>query len=145
MRKNLGLLLVLALIAVLTFFAYWQPAADETVVSSWDVPAEDGQIKAAFTDDGDHSYVLTLEGSGKIKDFADPKEAPWYSRSGRVTKIVLPEGITAIGNNAFAACGYVKAVILPESTERIGSHAFPAGTRPGRAWARTTGGRSTAD
>ena len=129
MRKNLGLLLVLALIAVLTFFAYWQPAADETVVSSWDVPAEDGQIKAAFTDDGDHGYVLTLEGSGKIKDFADPKEAPWYSCSGRVTKIVLPEGITAIGNNAFAACGYVKAVIHPESTERIGSHAFPAGTR----------------
>ena len=127
--KNKGVLLVLVLLAVLTFFAYWQPAVSEDMVSSWDVPAQNGQIKARFEEDGNHGFVLVLEGSGKMTDFSAAKEAPWYAKSGRVTKIVLPEGITGIGANAFAACGYVKTVIIPKSTQSLGENAFSKNTR----------------
>ena len=73
--KNKGVLLVLVLLAVLTFFAYWQPAVSENMVSSWDVPAQNGQIKAQFEEDGNHGFVLVLEGSGKMADFSAAKEA----------------------------------------------------------------------
>lgn len=129
MRKNTGLLIVLAVMAVLTFFAYWQPTAKEEFVSSWNVPAENGTISASFADDGNHGFILTLEGTGGIKNFSAAKDAPWYNESGRVTKIVLSEGITSIGDNAFSACGYVKTVIIPKSAEKIGKNAFAEKTK----------------
>ena len=38
--------------------------------------------------------------------------------------VVVPEGIKAIGDNAFSDCGTIVTVSLPESLVWVGHHAF---------------------
>lgn len=121
-RKKWIWLLLAALGVLAAVLLLPQPPEEESY--TWDIPAEGGRITAAFSDNGRHGFILTLTGSGAMKDFASDKEAPWYGKSGRVTSIVIPEGVTAIGSNAFAQCHYVKTVVLPQSVTAIGSNVF---------------------
>lgn len=43
---------------------------------------------------------------------------------GRLTKAVIPDGVTEIADGAFACNKYVKNVIIPDSVTRIGNRAF---------------------
>lgn len=129
-RKKRFLILSAVLVvlgAVLAVLLMPKPPQEETY--AWDLPAEGGSIKAAFSDNVRHGFILTLEGSGALLDFASDKDAPWYGKSGRVTSIVIPEGVTAIGDNAFAQCHYVKTVVLPKSVTSIGSNTFSPKTQ----------------
>ena len=121
-KKWIWLLAALALGALLV--ALLLPKRPEKETNTWDIPAEGGSITAAFEDNGRHGFILTFTGSGAMKDFASDKDTPWYGRSGRVTSIVIPEGVTAIGDNAFAQCHYAGKIVLPASVTSIGSNAF---------------------
>ena len=44
--------------------------------------------------------------------------------SGEAQSVLVPEGVTAIENGAFAGCGKLAAVTLPSSVVRIGASAF---------------------
>lgn len=123
-KKRIWLLCAVLVVLGVVLAVLLLPQAPEEETYAWDIPAQGGSIKAAFSDNGRHGFVLTLEGSGAMLDFTSEKDAPWYGKSGRVTSIVISEGITAIGNNAFAQCHYVSTVILPQSVTRIGSNAF---------------------
>ncbi|MBQ0071319.1 MAG: leucine-rich repeat protein [Spirochaetales bacterium] len=94
--------------------------------NSWVLPSG---LKASMEDDGNHGFVLTMTGNGAIGDYADKGDAPWYSKSGRISSIVLGEGITSIGANAFAAVTHVEEVMLPRTVTKIGSNAFQKETR----------------
>lgn len=83
-----------------------------------------GSISANFSDDGNHGYILTVEGSGAMPDYQSESATPWYGRAGRVTEIVLGEGITYVGDYTFSGCSYVDYIILPDSVSAIGSQAF---------------------
>lgn len=129
MRKR-GIVILLIVLAVLgaacAVLLRQEPAEEEYV---WRIPADGGSITARFTDNGSHGFILTLEGSGAMADFASAKDAPWYGKSGRVTQIVIPEGVTAIGSNAFSQCHYVKTVVVPQSVAAIGRDAFSEKTQ----------------
>ena len=43
---------------------------------------------------------LYIEGHGEMEDYL-PREAPWSDNSISITSVVLDEGITSIGENAF--------------------------------------------
>ncbi|MBQ5334828.1 MAG: leucine-rich repeat protein [Oscillospiraceae bacterium] len=43
---------------------------------------------------------------------------------GKAARIALPNGITEIGNGAFADCDFVHEIVLPEGITRIGERAF---------------------
>lgn len=47
----------------------------------------------------------------------------FYEREG-ITSVVIPEGITSIGANAFSGCTSLESVIIPEGTVEIGDNAF---------------------
>ena len=81
-------------------------------------------ISAEFSDDGNHGYFLTVKGSGAMPDYRSESETPWYGRAGRVTEIVLDDGITYVGDYTFSGCSYVDYIILPDSVTAIGSEAF---------------------
>lgn len=67
--------------------------------------------------------VLTIVGSGPMKDWKTYDAAPWYIENTHVKVINLPEGLTSIGSYAF--CGQpIKSVKLPSSIRSIGGHAF---------------------
>ena len=68
--------------------------------------------------------VLTISGSGNMTNWSWNSFAPWYDYRESITVIVLPEGLTCVGNYAFYECEYVKTVEIPESVTYIGSDAF---------------------
>ena len=61
-------------------------------------------VRASLSDNGRYGFVLTVKGEGEIPDYASAKDAPWYRKSGRITDVVIGEGITKIGDNAFTDC-----------------------------------------
>ena len=77
--------------------------------------------------------VLYIKGTGAMYDFAYPNEidVPWHDRAGEITKIVVEEGITAIGANSFGNLTKLKSVELPETLTVIGDSAFAGCTHAG--------------
>ncbi len=73
--------------------------------------------------------LLHIYGSGDMPDFRrysqlDGIVEPWYVQGTPVTKIVIDEGITSIGNYAFDSCDALTSVTIPSSVTRIGDCAF---------------------
>ena len=75
------------------------------------------------------TYTLTISGSGDMADYAVGK-APWHTALGtnksdreKINTIVLPNGLTHIGNNAFLQAS-VTEVKIPATVISIGTNAF---------------------
>lgn len=71
------------------------------------------------------STTLTISGTGAMADYAYG-EAPWFTDyAGTMTSLVISDGITSIGNNAFAGCEKLNSVQYPDSGfTSIGDYAF---------------------
>ena len=80
-----------------------------------------GDVKSWSFDET--SGTLTFVGTGAMEDYT-PRTSPWYDISANIKKIVIGEGITSIGNWAFAYCYNAQEVELPKSLTHIGSSAF---------------------
>ena len=68
------------------------------------------------------SKTLTVLGDGAIKDYANASDAPWSSCD--VETLVVQDGITRIGNNAFAALKNLKTVNVDGSVTEVADSAF---------------------
>ncbi len=96
-----------------------------TVVSEQDVPdypgGECGDNLTWRIENG----TLTISGSGEMTDYGVYDFcAPWNEYSGEIKAIVIEEGVTSIGENAFANCYYAESAALPESLTEISSDSF---------------------
>ncbi|MBO4498641.1 MAG: leucine-rich repeat domain-containing protein [Bacteroidaceae bacterium] len=68
--------------------------------------------------------TLTISGTGAVADY-DYGETPWNAYAETMTSLVIEEGITSIGNNAFAGCEQLNSVQYPSSGfTSIGDYAF---------------------
>ena len=76
---------------------------------------------------------LTIGGDGDMQDYdiEGDNETPWFDYGiesrpmvQRIRKIEIEDGITGIGNNAFACCWSVKDIAVPGSVRSIGENAF---------------------
>lgn len=67
--------------------------------------------------------VLTISGNGRMGSYDSSGEniAPWRNIS--VSKVVIENGVTTIGQNAFRDC-YIRSVTIPNSVIGIASGAF---------------------
>ena len=63
-------------------------------------------------------YTLTISGAGDMQDGA----LAIYSSS--IKKVVVGEGVTSIGSDAFDSYSALEAVVLPSTLQSIGSDAF---------------------
>ena len=71
----------------------------------------------------DADGVLTITGAGPMADYG--AYGPWYiAHLADINKVVVQEGVTAIGSYAFASLERVTSVTLPEGVTSIGSSAF---------------------
>ena len=68
--------------------------------------------------------VLTISGTGAMKDYMTSYPAPWYSYRTSVQYVVIGNGVTSIGSNAFYNCDSLTSVTIPNSVTSIGSRAF---------------------
>ena len=71
----------------------------------------------------DADGVLTITGVGPMADYG--AYGPWYiAHLTDIKKVVVQEGVTTIGDHAFANLSYVTSVTIPSSITSIGAHAF---------------------
>ena len=71
--------------------------------------------------------VLTITGTGPMYDFLNDTEwddAPWWDVHETITKVIIGEGVTRIGNQAFLGCSKLTSVTIPDSVTVIGQLAF---------------------
>ncbi|MBR2282912.1 MAG: leucine-rich repeat protein [Ruminococcus sp.] len=99
---------------------------------------------AELKNDGDNTYIaighvcgealtwyydadtktLTVSGEGDMLDYSSDFPAPWNEYAEDIGKIVLPEKLTYIGENAFAYAENVSEVTIPASVTKVGTEAF---------------------
>nr|MBE6545471.1 hypothetical protein [Oscillospiraceae bacterium] len=70
--------------------------------------------------------ILNIEGSGAMFDFlgANEVDVPWFKNINDITKVVVSDGITSIGDNAFSSLFNLEEISIPDSIESIGIAAF---------------------
>lgn len=71
----------------------------------------------------DDAGKLTISGTGKMYDFEE-KSAPWSEDVEEIKEIVIENGVTSIGDNAFADCKNMADVDMADTVEWIGDNAF---------------------
>lgn len=74
--------------------------------------------------------VLTIEGSGDMRDYSTALGAPWSPEASNIKTVSLPEGLTRIGAYAFRYLysnvhyDHLKSITIPNSVTSIGAYAF---------------------
>ena len=68
--------------------------------------------------------VLTISGTGPMEDYLTPSDMPWAGVRDRIKSVVIEEGITTVGDDAFYASDNLTSVTLPESLRIIGNACF---------------------
>lgn len=100
------------------------PLLEETVVmaastvASGECGAEGDNLTWVLDDTG----TLTIGGTGKMMSF-QPWEVPWYGNES-IQKVVIQNGVTSIGSNAFLDCTNLTSVTISNSVTKFGELAF---------------------
>ena len=68
--------------------------------------------------------TLTISGSGNMENFQDETLAPWYDSAENIRTVILPDGLTSIGDLAFYGCTNLTSIQIPNSVTTIGEYAF---------------------
>ncbi len=109
---------------------YW---ADETVTVIWN-------FKEFKTDSQGVTYTLKNDGTAEVVSYEGKSKnivlgVEGYTLVGKIPSglfkynsylesIIIPEGITEIGHDAFNGCDSLESVTLPDELTRIGAYAF---------------------
>ena len=119
-KKVISVLLIcsmlLTLLPVGTVFAADAPTSGFCGATSED--------QVTWSVNEDHT-MLFISGTGAMKDY-DSEGTPWnYLALGwKITQIIVSEGVTHIGYNAFNGLSKVEQVTLPAGLKSIGDNAF---------------------
>ncbi len=70
------------------------------------------------------TWELSVDGTLTISGTGDIKTKPWNSQRNEIKKIIIENGVTSIGDNAFTSCYNLTSVTIPNSVTSIGSSAF---------------------
>ena len=109
-----------------------------------DLVAQDGKMYNCHSDQwetynvdpitgqcGDHlswsfaDGILTISGTGDMYDYEVIfSTAPWSNISNNITSLIIQNGVTSIGNDAFLRCCNLSSVTLGNDIKSIGEYAF---------------------
>ena len=78
-------------------------------------------VNWTLTGDG----TLTISGTGAMADYGySDNRAPWYGARSQVKTVIIKNGVTSIGNDAFYDCKALTSATIPNSVTSIGDDAF---------------------
>lgn len=74
----------------------------------------------------DSQGILKVFGHGDMDNYhiTNARDTPWYDYRSSIRTVVLEEGVTSIGNDAFRGCINLAQVEIPNSVTSIGNGAF---------------------
>lgn len=122
MRSNKAhRLLALLLAFVMTFSLL--PTVAWAATSGDCSAAGDGSVTWSY-DAG--TTTLTISGTGAMRDYASVNVTPWNAYKAKTKTVIIDEGVTRVGNSAFASHTALTSVSLPATLESIGQKAFMA-------------------
>ena len=96
------------------------------ILALFSFSATNAEIRWKLSDDG----TLTISGTDMpdYRIFYDTNTgqtiAPWYSEREKIKKIVIENGVTSIGQEAFTYCVSLTSITIPNSVTSIGGSAF---------------------
>lgn len=69
---------------------------------------------------------LTISGSGNMSSYGIYMAVPWFQSGFRhlITSVVIKDGVTSIGQWAFAYCANLSSITIPKSVTSIENWAF---------------------
>lgn len=98
------------------------------------VTLENGTCGDNLTWELDEYGTLTISGTGDMWDYnhygTETNPAPWVTKgqwsweNNTITKVVIGEGVTRVGNEAFQYCNVISEVDFPSTLKSIGDSAF---------------------
>ncbi|MCL2042037.1 MAG: leucine-rich repeat protein [Bacteroidales bacterium] len=69
--------------------------------------------------------TLTISGEGEMPDYVYNADcAPWFQYENIIKKVIIEDGVTSVGNNAFHGCYTLTSIVVPSSVTSIGEYAF---------------------
>lgn len=72
----------------------------------------------------DSDGVLTISGNGEMYNYNSGNQAPWKDYRSSIKKVLIDEGVTSVGEQAFWNCKNLEEAVLPESLKVIGKNSF---------------------
>ena len=108
----------------------WTPStaktyADEAGISFESLGTRLGPCGDSASFELDHiTGTLTIRGTGDMYDYYSLRDIPWYDCRPMIETVVIENGITGIGYNAFLDCMDLTGVTIPNSVTAVGSMAF---------------------
>lgn len=112
-RRLRSLWLFLAVLLITPLFTF--PAQATTASGEFS-----GSLYWELTSEG----VLTISGNGEMADYEEWGEVPWFPYREEIIEVVIANGVTSIGENAFFGEKNLTHVTIPESVTSIGEGAF---------------------
>lgn len=76
-----------------------------------------------LSDDG----ILTISGSGRMDSWSGNwhlQPTPWYENRDSIKEVVIEEGVTSIGGDAFRRCSNLTKIVMPNTLTSIQGYAF---------------------
>ena len=71
----------------------------------------------------DSSGTLRISGTGDMYDYDEDNENPFVDLDEELNSVIIENGVTSIGDNAFSDC-YLTNITIPNSVTSIGRYAF---------------------
>ena len=68
--------------------------------------------------------LLTISGNGAMDDYTWPKSSPWTEYKSEIKTVVIEDGVTSIGGEAFVGCTGLTSIEIPSSVNSIANYAF---------------------
>ena len=114
-----------------TEYSYVEPTTSYYVEPTTE-PSYDTGTTGDCTWKLDDNGTLTISGNGEMSDYShyvseDVTTAPWGSYNPwnhKVNNVIIENGVTNIGNDAFRGCTSLTSVTIPDSVTSIGWDAF---------------------
>ena len=120
-RKSILRLAVRIIVLGLIIFGITSTSNAAEIVESGKMGAECDNMTWTLDSDG----VLTISGTGEMGDEFYWNDDPWYEEGrGRVTKVIINEGVTSVGEYVFQDETNLTSVMLPSTLTKIDRVAF---------------------